>query len=181
MSTGRILPNDWFPGALPAGLQIGERSFLISSYAFLHCLEPADNRVTIGSDTGVYVNTFFELGPRARVSIGNFCTLVGPIIRVEHEVTIGDFALIAHDVVITDCEGSDRAVRRDGPGRISPHNCEPKAVHIGNDVWIGTRAVVLRGVDIGDGAIIGAGAIVTQDVPPRSIVSGNPARVVSTI
>lgn len=49
---------------------------------------------------------------------------------------------------------------------------------IGNDVWIGTGAMVIGGVNIGDGAVIAAGAIVTKDVPPYAIVAGNPARVI---
>lgn len=49
---------------------------------------------------------------------------------------------------------------------------------IGNDVWVGAGAIVLRGVNIGDGAVVGAGSIVTKDVPPYAIVAGNPARVV---
>ena len=51
-------------------------------------------------------------------------------------------------------------------------------VVIGNDVWIGRDVVILSGVHIGDGAVIGAGAIVSKDVPPYSIVVGNPAKVV---
>lgn len=50
-------------------------------------------------------------------------------------------------------------------------------VVIGHDVWIGVRAVVLRGVSIGTGAVVGAGAIVTKDVPPYAVVAGVPARV----
>jgi len=53
-----------------------------------------------------------------------------------------------------------------------------KPVTIGNDVWIGTRAMILGGVTIGDGAVIGAGAIVTKDVPPFAIVAGVPARII---
>ena len=49
---------------------------------------------------------------------------------------------------------------------------------IGNDVWIGPHAIIIGGVRIGDGAIIGAGSVVTKDVPAHSIVVGNPARVV---
>jgi len=49
---------------------------------------------------------------------------------------------------------------------------------IGNDVWIGTKAVVLSGITIGDGAIVGAGAVVTKDVPPYTIVGGVPARTI---
>ena len=52
-------------------------------------------------------------------------------------------------------------------------------IHIGNHVWIGTRATILKGVDIGEGAIIAAGAVVTHDVPPHSIVGGVPAKVIA--
>lgn len=51
-------------------------------------------------------------------------------------------------------------------------------VSIGNDVWIGKNALILSGVTIGDGAVVGAGSVVTRDVPPYSIVAGNPARLV---
>jgi len=51
-------------------------------------------------------------------------------------------------------------------------------VHIGNDVWIGYRATILSGVRIGDGAVVGAGAVVVKDVPPYAIVAGNPAKII---
>lgn len=54
---------------------------------------------------------------------------------------------------------------------------DEKPVFIGNDVWIGARVIILPGVKIGDGAVIGAGAVVTKDVPPYSVVGGNPAKV----
>jgi acetyltransferase-like isoleucine patch superfamily enzyme len=163
----RGLPEDWFPRDLPASLEMGPRSFLISSYAFLHCAPSAVIR--IGSDSGIYHGTFFELGPGARVEVGNFCTLVGAILRVESELQIGNYALIAHEVVITDCEA------------INEVSAGARRITIGDDVWIGMRAIILAGVSIGNGAVIGAGAVVAQDVPPRSIVSGNPARVVRCI
>lgn len=53
-----------------------------------------------------------------------------------------------------------------------------KPVEIGNDVWIGKQALILRGVQIGDGAVIAAGAVVTKDVPPYAVVGGNPARII---
>ena len=57
----------------------------------------------------------------------------------------------------------------------------PQPAVIGNDVWIGSNSTILGGVRIGDGAVIGAGAVVTKDVPPYSIVAGNPARVVKSL
>lgn len=55
---------------------------------------------------------------------------------------------------------------------------ELKKIVIGNDVWIGARVIILPGVNVGDGAIIGAGSVVTHDVEPYCVVAGNPARVI---
>ena len=60
-------------------------------------------------------------------------------------------------------------------------NLEPAPIHIGKNVWIGANAMVLPGVTIGDGAVIAAGAIVTKDVPPFTVVGGSPAKVIKMI
>jgi maltose O-acetyltransferase len=54
-------------------------------------------------------------------------------------------------------------------------------VKIGNDVWIAPKCIILKGVSIGDAAVIAAGSVVTKDVPPRTIVAGNPAKIVREI
>ncbi|HJU04769.1 MAG TPA: NAD(P)H-binding protein [Nitrospiraceae bacterium] len=54
-------------------------------------------------------------------------------------------------------------------------------IRIGNDVWIGGGAIILPGVTIGDGSVVGAGSVVVHDVPPASVVVGNPARIVRTL
>jgi acetyltransferase-like isoleucine patch superfamily enzyme len=51
-------------------------------------------------------------------------------------------------------------------------------VIIGNDVWIGSKAIILKGTNVGDGAIIGAGSLVTKSIPPYAIVAGNPAKII---
>ncbi len=55
---------------------------------------------------------------------------------------------------------------------------EEKPIEIGNDVWIGARAIILGGVKIGNGAVVGAGSIVTKSIEPYSVVAGNPARFI---
>jgi acetyltransferase-like isoleucine patch superfamily enzyme len=173
-----VLPHDWFCRELPSGLQLGPRCFLYSAFSFLHCQPSAKNVVRINNDSGIYHGTFFELGPDARVEIGSYCTLVGAILRVEREVRIGDYVFIAHEVVLSDCDGPGLPRVWPSAGLLPPGSCEPRAIRIEDDVWIGMRAVILAGVTVGTGAVIGAGAVVCEDVPPRSVVSGNPAHVV---
>lgn len=172
------LSHDWFPHELPRGLVLGERSYLYSSFSFLHCNVNALHSVRIGNDTGIYHSTFFELGLEARVEIGNFTTVVGAILRVEQELRIGNYVFIAHEVVISDCDGPGVGRRSLSPAGLSPMSCSSRAITIEDDVWIGMRAIVLSGVTVGAGAIVGAGAVVCNDVPPWTVVSGNPARVV---
>ena len=57
---------------------------------------------------------------------------------------------------------------------------EQKPVLIGNDVWLGRRVLIMPGVHIGDGCIIGAGAVVTKDIPPYSVAGGVPAKVLKS-
>jgi virginiamycin A acetyltransferase len=63
-------------------------------------------------------------------------------------------------------------------GFVSGRNLLPEPVHIGHDVWIGCGAIVLSGINVGNGAVIGAGALVTRDVPDYAIVVGSPAKVI---
>jgi acetyltransferase-like isoleucine patch superfamily enzyme len=72
--------------------------------------------------------------------------------------------------------GNHTFVRRDLPIRSQP--TEELPITIGDDVWLGASAIVLGGVSIGEGSVVGAGSVVTQDLPPYSIARGVPARVV---
>lgn len=166
-----VLPHDWFPRALPANVVIGERSWLYSSFAFLHYASKRPCGVRIGNDTGVYDGSFFELGPRGEVAIGNFCTLVGAIIACNSRVVVEDYSFVAHEVVLAD---HDVAVPP-GPGVAGDL---PTSIVLGENCWIGARAVLLAGARIGAGAIVGAGAVVDCEVPAEAIFAGSPARQV---
>lgn len=174
MTSGRgiVLPHDWFPRSLPANVVLGERTWIYSAFAFLHCRSRQAAAVTVGHDTGLYNGTMFCLGPSASVAIGNYGTLVGAIFSTDGRVVIGDHALIAHRVVLA------------GRSAAAPFGAthaavgEDKDIVIGNNVWIGANATVLGGVRIGDNAVVGAGAVVDAEVPAGAVVVGNPAKIV---
>lgn len=88
-------------------------------------------------------------------------------------IYIGDDVLIGHNVVIATLNHLFEADKRNG--------MIPQAVRIGNRVWIGSNATILPGVSIGDNAIVGAGSVVTKDIPANAIAVGNPARIVRYI
>lgn len=83
------------------------------------------------------------------------------------KIEIGNDSIFANGVVIRDSDIHQI---------VGFKNSAP--IKIGNHCWIGTRAIILKGVTIGDGSIVGAGAVVTKDVPPNCLVVGNPAKIV---
>jgi len=126
------------------------------------------------------------------VFIGDGCKItIGPVrigrgtrlmqgVEVVSDVSIGKYCAIARNSVL---QGENHMIKRPALqmglysgilGDRLPF-MEKQGIEIGNDVWIGTRAIILPGVHIGDGAIIGAGSVVTKDVPPYSITAGAPA------
>ena len=90
-------------------------------------------------------------------------------------IEIGDDVQIGPTVQLYTAQHPlDAAVRRSGLESASP-------IHIGNEVWIGGGAIVLPGVTIGDRSVVGAGSVVVHDVPPDTLVVGNPARTVRAL
>lgn len=102
--------------------------------------------------------------------IGLHCTVIGP-------VCIGNHVNLAQGIVVTALNHNFN----DTTKRIDEQGVATKAVTIADDVWIGANAVVLPGVTIGQHSVVAAGAVVTQDVPPYSVVGGVPARVIKNL
>ena len=119
---------------------------------------------SLGSRNGARI----EVGRCAKLDIGyNVSMNIFSRIYSASSISVGSDTVIADYVVIRDSNGHTL----EGSDNISP-------IKIGQHVWIGARAIVLKGVTIGDGAVIAAGSVVTSDVPPNSLVAGVPAKVI---
>ena len=130
-------------------------------------------RSSIGFTTRYTGEPEFVLGDGT--FIGHDCSF-----HIGSSVRIGKHCLIAGGVRVFDLDGHPLDADRRQAGEPTP----PEAVRpvvIGDNVWIGTGAIILKGVKVGDRSIIGAGSVVTGDVPPDTVVAGNPARVVKCL
>ena len=108
----------------------------------------------------------FRAGAHVFIGRGTIFDLVG-------ELSIGEGSLIAPGCFITDHNHETRLEKA-----ILHQPCEHRAVSIGFDVWIGANVVIVPGVRIGDGAVVAAGAVVTRDVDPMTVVGGVPAKFI---
>jgi acetyltransferase-like isoleucine patch superfamily enzyme len=125
-----------------------------------------------------------------KIEIGNWCFL-GANSRVWSgaSISIGDRVLISHDVNIFDnlTHPVDAKARHahfraiSTTGHPADIDLGDRPVVIEDDAWVSAGACIMRGVTVGKGAIVGAHAVVTADVPPYSIVAGNPARIIRTV
>lgn len=144
------------------------------------------DQIVIGKNADIY--GCLSVGHTGKITFGDYA-LMGPrsIIQAIDKVEVGKFTYVGPDVIIMDSNhhsiyakyrmadvlGIDQGIRGS--------YANTKSIKIGNHVWIGRRAMVFKGVTIGDRSIVAAGAIVTHDVPEDVIVAGIPAKVVKKI
>lgn len=134
----------------PPNIEIKEEAVIKSGAHLCPCTETA--RITIGSRSTIGYHVF---------------------VFASNEIQVGDDCMIAPFVYLVD---SDHSLDRSSPMNQQENQTAP--IQIGNDVWIGAHAVVLKGIVIGDGAVIAAGSVVREDVKPYTIVGGVPAKVI---
>lgn len=126
-----------------------------------------ENSIFQCNDMLVYDGATIVASKNAKLTLGSGYINCNSEIRCFDSITIGENVAIAKEVII-----------RDSDMHKVSNSVMTAPIVIGNHVWIGTRAMIMKGVTIGDGAIVAAGAVVTKDVPSNSIVAGVPAKVV---
>lgn len=136
---------------------------------------PLLNRVAIGEQCLISAGLSLVVTATGGITIGNR-VYIGKncILASDIGITIGDNTMFAEYVSIID---ADHGIEKNGVP-IRDQELKPKPVTIGSDVWIGRGCAVLKGISIGEGAVIGANSVVTSDIPPYAIACGAPARII---
>ena len=135
-----------------------------------------DYPTLIGASDAKIQFTSWNIGNfNGEIKIGKYC-LITPGVRImaAESILIGDACMIAHGVYISDADWHGIYDRAEPVGNTKP-------VILEDNVWIGDSAIICKGVTIGKNSIIGAGSVVTKNVPPNSIFAGNPAKLVKTL
>lgn len=162
-NTGRITGN---------GRLLLNANLLPGSNAECYVILGDNSELVINGNVSLHSNARLGLKKDSKLEIGSGYIQRGSYIHCANSITIGKEVVISRDCYITDSDWhpivdeNGMQINLDAP------------IKIGNHVWICQGATILKGVTIGDGAIVGAGAVVTKDVPPKTIVAGNPAKVI---
>ena len=141
---------------------------------------PEEIRQLMSRLTGKEIDETFRMFPPFYTDCGKNITLgkhvfinSGCQFQDQGGITIDDGALIGPNTVLATLNHGLAPSRR--------HDLFPTPIHIGKNVWLGANVTVLGGVTIGDNAVVAAGAVVTNDIPPNTLAAGVPARVIRTL
>jgi len=184
----RRVEGDWWTEPVPPNVEFGEGFYCESAQVFRHLRSKTPQAIVFGRHVSVYAGCSFSLGPDGHCLVGDFTLLNGALVMSEDRIEIGSHCLISWNVGIADSDfhpllPAQRLIDaqalapyfRDKPAR-------PKLmtapVKIGDNVWIGMNATILKGVTIGNNSVVAAGSVVTKSVPANVVVAGNPAVVI---
>jgi acetyltransferase-like isoleucine patch superfamily enzyme len=186
LTPGEKIPGDWYPGVIPANIEVGDNTVVESSFSFKHFFSSLPVALLVGNNVTLW-RTAISTEENGLIEIGDECYIANASLVCSEKILIGSRVFIAGGVTIADSDFHplDPALRLADTIALSPIGnsknrpaMRSKPVIIGDDVWIGFNATILKGVRIGAGAVIQPGALVAEHVPAGITVSGNPAKPV---
>ncbi|MFN9962032.1 MAG: acyltransferase [Planctomycetota bacterium] len=162
-----------------AGVELGKRSVFYGNAKFQ---KSADAKISIGDQCifrssptsnliGINRPCIITAFKRAQLQIGDSCGFSGTVLGCFHRITIGDKVRCGANTLITDSDWHEG----------DPRTSDPRPVVIEDNVWLGVNSIVLKGSKIGRNSVIGAGSIVTGEIPPNVIAAGTPCKVIKTL
>lgn len=185
----REVDHRWHIDEIPINVELGADVLLTGSKAFSRFFGEQPNALRIG-ERSIMDGVRFGVGPRGRIAIGSDCCFSEAVLLAEDEVRIGDRVTLGWNTTVADSDFHpvEPSARRRDAEACSPLGDEearplrvPRPVSIGDDTWVGPNAAILKGVEIGSGCFIEPGSVVTNDVPDRRRVMGNPAVVIENL
>lgn len=132
-------------------------------------------KISIGNKVQIQQGVILRPGKDSQIEIGDESG-INPYVCIYGKVKIGKFAMIAPHVMIA---GGNHVINELNKPMIKINKSKNIGVIIEDDVWIGANSVILDGVNIGHGAVIAAGSIVTKNVEPYDIIAGTPAKKIN--
>jgi acetyltransferase-like isoleucine patch superfamily enzyme len=189
-----VEPGRWTGGPLPLNVRLGPGTIVTGDrwtegQVFRKFLSRKDPALVIGAGCRMD-GVLFNVNPDGVITIGDHCSFEEVYLVCEDAIRIGHRVVMGwrSTIVDSDFHPLDPATRRLDAIACSPLGdikarpaFQNRPVLVEDDVWIGPHAAILKGVRVGAGAFVEPGAVVVHDVPPRSRVQGNPARVVGQV
>lgn len=182
--------------AAKANIQIDSSSHLTDSFSVRQDVSSADKRLFIGKDCIIGGQFIFE-SSTGKIAIGNHSYIGASTFISRSSIVVGNNVTIAWGCTIYDHDSHSLDYRerrkdiddelsdlRDKQNMVAHKNwgvVNSRSIKICDDAWIGMNCIILKGVTVGEGAVVGAGSVVTKDVPAWTVVAGNPAKVVKTL
>src|SRR5688572_21254584 len=186
-SEADAITGRWDYLTLPANVRVGKDCYIEREASFKRFRSKQPEGLILGDRVIVYTWTEFNIEPEGSLLVGDDSILVGAVFMCADKVRIGKRVIISYNVTIADSdfhpvepEARKLDARLNAPfaKKMPRPPILTGAVEIEDDVQIGVGAIILKGVHIGRGAIIQAGAVVSKNVPAGATVGGNPARPV---
>jgi acetyltransferase-like isoleucine patch superfamily enzyme len=191
VNSERRVEGDWWTEPIPPNVRYGTGFYCETAQIFRKLRAQHDAALSLGDYVSCYAGCSFAIGENARCTVGDFTLMNGALVMAEELIEIGSYCMISWNVGIADSDFHplDPAERRKDALALAPYYKDrpPRPpirtapVRIGDNVWIGMNAVILKGVTVGENSVIAAGSVVSKSVAANTVVAGNPAVMVKQL